>query len=169
MEILAQKIGELLKEQRLTLGTVESATGGLISHFITNVSGSSDYFQGSITSYSNHLKMRLAGVNKETLEKYGAVSSQVAQEMAKGGRQALGVDICVADTGIAGPTGATFGKPVGLFYLGLSHKNGTFSRKYIFKGTRKENKEQAAEAALAWVKEYLTPLNQTTMDTDINS
>jgi nicotinamide-nucleotide amidase len=160
MYSLAQEIGELLKTHRLTLGAVESATGGLISHWITNVSGCSDYYLGSITSYSNQIKMRLAGVNNATLEKYGAVSSQVAQEMAEGGRRALGVDICIADTGIAGPTGATHGKPVGLFYLGISHKNGTFSRKHIFQGTREENKQQAAEAALAWVKEYLTQPGQ---------
>jgi nicotinamide-nucleotide amidase len=152
---LAHEIGELLKERKLTLGTVESATGGLISHLITNISGSSDYYLGSITSYSNHIKMRLASVKKETLEQYGAVSSQVAQEMAEGGRRALEVDICIADTGIAGPTGATPGKPVGLFYLGLSSKKGTYSRKHLFRGTREENKQEAAEAALAWVKEYL--------------
>ena len=151
----AQEIGDLLKKRGLTLGTVESATGGLISHLITGISGSSDYYMGSIISYSNDVKMRLAGVRKETLDRYGAVSSQVAEEMADGGRKALRVDICVADTGIAGPTGATEGKPVGLFYLGLSHSGGTFSRKHVFHGTRDQNKEQAAAAALAWVKEYL--------------
>jgi nicotinamide-nucleotide amidase len=158
MASLAQEIGDLLKKHGLTLGAVESATGGLISHLITNISGSSDYYQGSITSYSNDIKMRLAGVKKETLEKYGAVSSQVAQEMAEGGRQTLGVDVCVADTGIAGPTGATPDKPVGLFYLGLSHKEGTCSRKHVFLGTREQTKEQAAIAALTWVKEYLIKL-----------
>jgi nicotinamide-nucleotide amidase len=155
---LAREIGELLKAHKLTLGAVESATGGLISSFITDVSGSSDYYEGSITTYSNEIKMKLAGVKKQTLDKYGAVSSQVAQEMAEGGRKALGVDICVADTGIAGPTGATKNKPVGLFYLGLSHKDGTFSRKHIFSGTREQNKEQAAITALTWLKEYLTGL-----------
>jgi nicotinamide-nucleotide amidase len=155
MDTLAAEIGELLKKNKLTLGAVESATGGLISHRITNISGSSDYFLGSITSYSNEIKMKLAGVNKETLEKYGAVSAQVAQEMAEGGRNALGVDICIADTGIAGPTGATPGKPIGLFYIGLSTQDGIFNRKYIFKGTREQNKEQAATTALAWLKEYL--------------
>ncbi len=158
MDNLAQEIGDLLKSRKLTLGAVESATGGLIAHLLTNISGSSDYYQGSITSYSNEIKMRLVGVKKETLEKYGAVSGQVAEEMAEGGRKELGVDICVADTGIAGPTGATAGKPIGLFYIGLSHKNGTFNRKHIFTGNREQNKEQAARTALAWVKEYLTDL-----------
>jgi nicotinamide mononucleotide (NMN) deamidase PncC len=76
--------------------------------------------------------------------------------MADGGRKVLGVDICVADTGIAGPGGAVPGKPVGLFYLGLANKDGTFSRKHLFKGTRAENKQQAAQTALMWVKDYLS-------------
>ncbi len=158
MSNLEQDIGELLNKYHLTLGAVESATGGLISHLITNVSGSSDYYQGSITSYSNEIKMKLVGVKKDTLETYGAVSQQVAEEMAAGGRKALQVDVCIADTGIAGPGGATASKPVGLFYLGLSHKNGTFSRRHIFTGDREGNKKQAAEAALSWVKEYLLTL-----------
>jgi nicotinamide-nucleotide amidase len=148
----------LLKARKLTLGAVDSATGGLISHLITNVPGSSEYYQGSISSYSNEIKMALVGVKKETLEKYGAVSSQVAREMAEGGRAALKVDICVADTGIAGPGGATAQKPVGLFYLGLSHKSGTSSVKHIFQGNRAQNKEQAAAAALNLVKDYLLSL-----------
>jgi PncC family amidohydrolase len=131
----------------------------LISNLITNVSGSSDYYQGSITSYSNETKMKLVGVRPETLKKYGAVSAQVAREMAEGGRQALGTDICIADTGIAGPSGATARKPVGLFYLGLSHKGGTYSRKHIFLGSREQNKKQAALAVLSWLKEYLIGLD----------
>lgn len=158
--ILASEVGDLLKARKLTLGAVESATGGLISHLITNVPGSSEYYQGSITSYSNEIKMSLVGVNKETLEKHGAVSSQVAREMAQGGRAVLGVDICVADTGIAGPGGATPDKQVGLFYLGLSHKGGIFSARHIFEGTREQNKDQAAAAALKWVKDYLLTLNE---------
>jgi nicotinamide-nucleotide amidase len=159
-DTLAQEVGNLLKANKLTLGTVESATGGLISHLITEVSGSSDYYQGSVTSYSNELKMKLVGVKKETLEKYGAVSAQVAEEMAESGRKALGVDICISDTGIAGPTGATPGKPIGLFYIGLAHKEGSFNRKYIFKGDRKQNKVQAATAALSWLREFLQGRDQ---------
>ena len=100
IQSLAGEIGSLLKSQKLTLGAVESATGGLISHLITNVSGSSDYFQGSITSYSNEIKVKLIGVKTETLKKHGAVSAQVAREMARGGRNVLNTDICIADTGI---------------------------------------------------------------------
>lgn len=153
MENIAQEIVNLLREKGLTLGVVESATGGLISHLITNVPGSSDVYLGSITSYSNDVKIRVVGVKAATLEKYGAVSAQVARQMAAGGRKVLGADICVADTGIAGPTGATPQKPVGLFYIGLSHAGGTFSRKHLFNGTREENKQQAAQMALMWVRE----------------
>jgi nicotinamide-nucleotide amidase len=155
---LAEDIGILLKKYKLTLGAVESATGGLISHLVTNVSGSSDYYQGSITSYSNEIKVKLVGVKIETLKKHGAVSARVAKEMAEEGRKLLKADICIADTGIAGPTGATSTKPVGLFYMGLSHSSGTFARKFIFHGNRGKNKELAARAALSWVKEYLCSL-----------
>jgi len=104
--------------------------------------------------------MKLVGVKAATLKKYGAVSSQVAEEMADGGRKALGVDICVADTGIAGPTGATPGKPVGLFYLGLSHRDGIYNQKHLFTGSREENKQQAALTALAWIREYLKTIDK---------
>jgi len=155
MANLDQEVGELLRQKGLTLGVVESATGGLISHRITNIPGSSDYYRGSVTSYSNETKISVVGVKEETISSYGAVSHQVAEEMAAGGRKVLAVDICLADTGIAGPGGATPGKPVGLFYIGLSHASGTYSRKHNFTGTREENKESAAEAALRWLKEYL--------------
>jgi len=155
MSSIEEEIGELLRQKGLTLGAVESATGGLISHLITNVPGSSDYFKGSVTAYANEIKVEAIGVKAETLKKYGSVSPQVAEEMAAGGRKVLSVDICVADTGIAGPGGATPGKAVGLFYLGLAHKDGAFSRKHEFHGTRGQNKQSAAGAALNWVKEYL--------------
>jgi nicotinamide-nucleotide amidase len=155
---LEHEIGALLRQKGLTLGAVESATGGLISHLITNISGSSDYFKGSVTSYANETKINIIGVKAATLEKYGAVSPQVAEEMAAGGRKVLAVDVCIADTGIAGPGGATPGKAVGLFYLGLAHKDGVFHRKHEFHGSREENKKSAAEAALQWLNEYLTSL-----------
>jgi nicotinamide-nucleotide amidase len=158
MTALEQEVGGLLRQEGLTLGLVESATGGLISHLITGVPGSSDYYKGSVTAYSNQVKISLVGVAKGTIERHGAVSPQVAEEMAQGGRRLLEVDICLADTGVAGPGGATPGKPVGLFYIGLSHKGGTFSRRHIFKGSRVRNKQSAAEAALSWLKEYLLEL-----------
>jgi nicotinamide-nucleotide amidase len=155
---LEEEIGDLLRQQRLTLGVVESATGGLISHRITNVPGSSDYYKGSVTAYSNEVKSAVVGVSQDSLLNYGAVSPQVAEEMAEGGKMLLGADICIADTGIAGPAGATPEKPVGLFYLGLSHGESTFSRKHQFRGDREQNKQNAAEAALSWLKEYLLSL-----------
>ena len=158
MTSLEQEIGGLLRRKGLTLGVVESATGGLISHRLTNVPGSSDYYKGSVTAYSNGAKVSVIGVKEETINQYGAVSYQVAEEMAEGGRKVLGVDICLTDTGIAGPSGATPGKPVGLFYLGLSHQGGTYSRKHNFQGDREQNKLDAAEAALSWLKEYLESL-----------
>ncbi len=158
MAALEQDVGELLHRKGLTLGLVESATGGLISHLITGVPGSSDYYKGSIIAYSNQVKIGLVGVKRETIERYGAVSSQVAEEMTQDGRRVLGVDICLSDTGIAGPGDATPGKPAGLFYIGLSHEGGTFSRKHSFQGDRAQNKQAAAEAALSWLKEYLLGL-----------
>jgi nicotinamide-nucleotide amidase len=161
MTALQDEIAQLLREYQaktgklLTIGTVESATGGRISDKITNVPGSSDYYKGSIVSYSNEAKTEIAGVKKQTLKKYGAVSSETAIEMAKGGRRLLNVDICISDTGIAGPTGATPGKPVGLFYLGLSAKETAMAKEHKFQGDREQNKQKAAETALSLLKEYL--------------
>jgi len=155
---LEQEVGDLLRQKGLTLGVVESATGGLISHLITNVPGSSDYYKGSVTAYSNEAKIKIVGVKENIIKRHGAVSSQVAEGMAEGGRKVLAVDVCLSDTGIAGPGGATPGKPVGLFYLGLSHRAGTYSQRHIFRGDREQNKQSAAGAALGWLKEYLAGL-----------
>jgi PncC family amidohydrolase len=155
---LEQEIGTLLRQQGLTLGIVESATGGLVSHRITNIPGSSEYYKGSVTAYSNQAKIRVVGVSEATINQYGAVSPKVAEEMAAGGRKILSADICLADTGIAGPGAATPEKPVGLFYIGLSHEERTYSRKHNFQGDREQNKQSAAETALGWLKEYLISL-----------
>jgi len=161
MTALQDEIAQLLREYQaktgklLTIGTVESATGGRISDKITNVPGSSDYYKGSIVSYSNEAKTEIVGVKKQTLKKHGAVSSEIAIEMAEAGRKLLKLDICISDTGIAGPTGATPGKPVGLFYLGLSAKDTTMAKEHHFQGNREQNKQKAAETALTLVKEYL--------------
>lgn len=159
MSEIEGEIGDLLRSKGLTLGVVESATGGLISHLITNVPSSSNYFKGSVAAYSNEIKVKVIGVKAATLKKYGSVSPQVAGEMAAGGRKVLAVDICLADTGIAGPGGATPGKAVGLFYIGLAHEGGVFHRKYEFHGDRTQNKQSAAGAALTWLKEYLVSLH----------
>lgn len=156
-----REIGELLKGYQaktgklLTIGTTESATGGRIADRLTNVPGSSDYFKGSVVAYSNEIKINVLGVKRETIENYGAVSEQTAIEMAEGGRRLLGVDMCISDTGIAGPSGATPGKPVGLFYIGLAAKESSLSQKHIFSGNREENKRDAAEAGLNMLRRYL--------------
>lgn len=158
MDEIEKTIGTILTNKGMTLGVIESATGGLISHRITNITGSSNYYKGSITAYSNEIKNRIVGVKAETLEKHGSVSAQTAEELASGGKRVLEVDICIADTGIAGPGGATPEKPIGLFYIGLSHKNTTFNRKHIFTGDREQNKKEAAETAFQILKEYLDSL-----------
>lgn len=157
---LVQEVGDLLRRGGLTLGVVESASGGLLSHLITGVPGCSDYYKGSITSYSNEIKTGVVGVKEDTITRCGVVSEQVAREMAQGGRRVLAVDICLADTGIAGPGGATPGKAVGLFYIGLADKAGVYSRKHDFPGDREQNKLEAAGAALDWLKEYLIDLKR---------
>jgi nicotinamide-nucleotide amidase len=156
MNSLVNGIAEKLRQKNLTLGTVESATGGLIANLVTNIPGSSDFFKGSVVSYSNETKIRVVGVKKASIDMYGAVSPIVAEEMASGGRRLLDVDICLSDTGIAGPGGQTPDKPVGLFYLGFSYQECSFSRKYLFNGDRIENKQSAAEAALHWLNDYLS-------------
>ena len=161
MADLQAEIARLIREYQvktgrlLTIGAVESATGGRIADRITNVPGSSDYFKGSVVAYSNEVKIALLGVKKATIENYGAVSEQTALEMAQGGRKLLDVDICVSDTGIAGPSGDTPEKPVGLFYLGLAARDESLSQKHIFQGNREGNKRDAAEAVLNMLKQYL--------------
>jgi nicotinamide-nucleotide amidase len=161
MAALEHEIARLIRQYQiktgklLTIGSVESATGGRISDKITNVPGSSGYYKGSIISYSNDIKTSIVGVTEKTLETNGAVSSETAIEMAKGGKRLLKVDICISDTGIAGPAGASPKKPVGLFYLGLSTQDATTTRKRTFKGSREQNKQTATEAALQLLIEYL--------------
>jgi PncC family amidohydrolase len=155
MDRLENKIGKLLSGKGLTLAVVESATGGLISHRITNASGSSVYYKGSITAYSNDIKLKLVGVKIETLVHFGAVSYQVAAQMAEGGRRLLKADICIADTGVAGPGGGSIEKPVGLVYIALADAQNTESRKFVFTGSREENKAKFADAALEWLLAYL--------------
>jgi PncC family amidohydrolase len=161
MAELEEEIARLIREYHaktgklLTIGTVELATGGRVADRITNVAGSSDYFKGSVVAYSNEVKTALLGVKSETLETYGAVSEQTALEMARGGMKLLDVDICVSDTGIAGPSGATPEKSVGLFYIGLAARDASLSQKHAFPGNREENKRDTAEAALSMLKRYL--------------
>jgi len=154
-EKLLDKVSTLLKKQKLTLATAESCTGGLIAHTLTNVSGSSDYFDRGVISYSNKAKTDLLDVPKDILKKYGAVSEQVAKAMGEGVRKKSNADIGIATTGIAGPTGGTPSKPVGLVYVALSTYNKTDVRKYLFTGNRLQNKESACNQALLLLYDYL--------------
>jgi len=147
--------GELLRQRGLRLAVAESCTGGLISHRLTNVPGSSDYFLGGVTAYAYEAKERLLGVDRLTLEKYGAVSREVAIEMARGVRVNLSADIGISVTGIAGPGGGTPDKPVGLAWIGFSCPDGEEAYRFIWQGDRLQVKEQSAEAALRILVKYL--------------
>jgi nicotinamide-nucleotide amidase len=154
---LSEIVGELLSENRLSIGTVESCSGGFIAHTLTKVPGASSYFQGSLLTYSNELKMEKLGVLKETLMTVGAVSEEVAFQMAKAGHEQLHVDYCISTTGIAGPTGATDIKPVGLVYIGLALPDGQILvKKHNFHGNREQIIERIANSALNWVREILS-------------
>ncbi|RLF26119.1 MAG: competence protein ComA [Thermoplasmata archaeon] len=152
---LLHKVSSLLKEKGLTVATAESCTGGLIANMLTNVSGSSLYFDRGVVSYSNRAKMELLGVPSQVLEKHGAVSEETAKAMAEGVKLRSGVDVGVSTTGIAGPTGGTKDKPVGLVYIGVSTRDETVVKKFLFKGDRLSNKESACEAALKMLFELL--------------
>jgi len=145
-----------LKKQGLTIATAESCTGGLIAHSLTNVSGSSDYFDRGVVSYSNASKIELLDVPDDLIRKYGAVSEQVAEAMANGVRKKSKVDVGLATTGIAGPTGGTKDKPVGLVYIAIAKSDSTVVRKFLFSGNRLENKESTCNAALNMLLECLT-------------
>lgn len=153
--VVEEVAGGLLVEQGLTLATAESCTGGLVGHRITNVPGSSAYYLGGCVAYANEAKEALLGVGRETLSTYGAVSEETAQEMARRVRQRLGTDVGLSVTGIAGPTGGTREKPVGLVYVALSAADEEWCERHVWQGDRASNKEQSAEAALRLLVEYL--------------
>ena len=150
---------ERLHGRFLTLATAESATGGGIAQRLTSIAGSSAYVLGGIISYSNEAKMSLLGVDADTLALHGAVSHEVAIQMAEGGRRALGADICISDTGIAGPGGATESKPVGLFHIGIATPVGSRAVRAVFDADRDANRHAAEEAALTLVRDYLLQCN----------
>jgi PncC family amidohydrolase len=153
---LEEKVGELLSQRGWTLAVAESCTGGLVGHRITNVSGSSAYFEGGVISYSNEVKEHVLGVPLETLIDHGAVSKETVLAMARGVRRLLGTDVAVSITGIAGPTGGTPEKPVGLVYIGLAAEDAESAEKHIWAGDRESNKAQTAEAALKLLFSYLS-------------
>ncbi|MBN1873511.1 MAG: CinA family protein [Anaerolineae bacterium] len=153
--MITEYVGHLLLARGRRMAVAESATGGLIGHLMTQVSGSSRYFWGGIIAYDNAVKIKVLGVREETLIRWGAVSAAVALEMAAGACRVLGVELAVSVTGIAGPAGATASKPVGLYYLGLATPTERYAWQHLFAGARVANNEAAAHAALCHLAEYL--------------
>jgi PncC family amidohydrolase len=153
--VIEVEVGALLRDRGLTLATAESSTGGLVAHRITRVSGSSSYYLGGFVTYANEAKEALVGVRHETLLAHGAVSEETAQEMACGARERLGADLGIATTGIAGPTGGTPEKPVGLVYVALSAADVQLCERHVWQGDRMANNQQSAEAALQLVRSYV--------------
>jgi PncC family amidohydrolase len=148
-------IGNELRERGWRLAVAESCTGGLIGHRITNISGSSTYYLGSITAYAYRAKVRLLGVSWDTLEKHGAVSEETIREMSLGIRHALAADIGLSVSGIAGPTGGSPEKPVGYTWIGISTPKGIWTLQHNAGGDRIENKEEVAQVALEFLYEFL--------------
>jgi nicotinamide-nucleotide amidase len=155
-ETLEKGVGDLLRLKKLTVAVAESCTGGLLGKKFTNVSGSSDYFLGGVVSYSDELKMKLLGVPHEVLESEGAVSEKCALSMAEGVKKLTGGDYGISITGIAGPTGGTVDKPVGLVYIGIASDKGSLARKYVFTKERDLNRELSAQTALNLLRLELT-------------
>lgn len=148
-------MGKLLRERGLTLAVAESCTGGLLGMRLTEVPGSSDYFRGGVIAYSNAVKEAVLGVPRAILEEKGAVSPECARAMAEGARRVLGADLALAITGIAGPTGGTPEKPVGLVYVALAHPGGVEVERHEFRGSRQGVRWSASEAALALLWRFL--------------
>ena len=147
-DTLPEVVGKELLCRQKTIAFAESCTGGLATSLMTDVPGSSAYVKGSVVSYTDEVKNLVIHVSKTTLTKKGAVSEEVALEMAEGVREAIGSDIAVSITGLAGPGGGTRKKPVGLVYIAVADKNGSLCRKFVFNGTRTQIKQRAAMAAL---------------------
>ncbi len=154
-DTLEQVVGRLLCEQGRTLGCAESCTGGYVSHLITTVPGSSEYFTGSIISYSNEIKQSLLGVRAETLRQFGAVSEQTVLEMARGALEVLKVDIALSVSGIAGPGGGTPEKPVGTVWMAVADRERSVAQKHVFARDRLKNIQLAAVFGLNMVRKFL--------------
>ena len=152
---LNEKVVKMLAERKMTISAAESCTGGLFAALITNVSGASEVLNESFVTYANSAKMKYLGVKGETLEKHGAVSYETAFEMADGLRKNTGADVTVGITGIAGPTGGTKEKPVGLVYIGCYLCGRTVTKECRFHGTRQENRNASVEEALKLLEKQL--------------
>ncbi len=154
-DTLEKVIGKLLKDRGLTISVAESCTGGLICSRITNVSGSSEYFERGLITYSNGAKVELLNIDEDLLIEHGAVSIEVARLMADGVRKVSGTDIGLAVTGIMGPTGATETKPVGLVYIGICNEKVCTAKEFRFGNDRLLNKDRTSQAALEMLRRTL--------------
>jgi nicotinamide-nucleotide amidase len=152
---MEEVVGKLLKERGQKIALAESCTGGLVTHRLTNVPGSSGWVLGGVNAYANTVKEKVLGVSHETLKVHGAVSKECAGEMADGARRVLGADIAVSTTGIAGPDGGTPDKPVGTVCFGLSTAEETLTARFQLWGTRDWVKLMASQVALEWVRRKL--------------
>ena len=152
---MEEVVGRQLTESGNSLAVAESCTAGMLGMHITRVPGSSLYFKGGILCYSNEAKMALCGVPAELIEKYGAVSAEVAEALAQGVRKTLNSSIGLSITGIAGPGGGTPEKPVGLVYIGVSDGKRTENRHRIMPGDRESIRERSTYLALSWLRRFL--------------
>ncbi|MCK4246724.1 CinA family protein [Candidatus Bipolaricaulota bacterium] len=148
MPRLEEQLGKVLNKKRLTISVAESCTGGLLASRITDVSGASDYFRGGVVAYQNEVKQTLLGVPAHILAEKGAISRETAQAMAKGCRKLFQSDIAAAITGIAGPTGGTQSKPIGLVYIAVVSEKRSEEKRFVWSGNRMSNKEASVGAAL---------------------
>lgn len=146
---------KLLKEKNMIITTAESCTGGMLTSAIVDVVGASEVLHEGYVTYANESKMKLLGVKEETLYAHGAVSAEVAYEMALGAAKAAAADVAVSVTGVAGPDGGTEDKPVGTVYVGFYVKGKSIVERYNFTGSRKEIRKQAVKAAISQITEYI--------------
>lgn len=155
-ENLVKIISNRLTHLNISIATSESCTGGLLAHLLTNISGSSNYFERGVITYSNKSKIELLGINKDIIDKYGAVSEETAKSMALGIKNKSNVDIGISTTGIAGPTGGTKEKPVGLVYIGIATSKNIVVKRFIFSKNRLKNKELTCNEALKFLLEIIS-------------
>ena len=155
-ERILKNVSDQLRKNNLTVATAESCTGGLLAHLLTNISGSSEYFDRGVVTYSNKSKIELLGVPQETINEYGAVSKQTAEAMAVGIKKQAKVDIGISTTGIAGPAGGTKEKPVGLVYIVIATSKNVDANRFLFSKDRLQNKEKTCYKALELLLETIT-------------
>lgn len=148
---LTNSLSILLRSKNLTIATAESCTGGMLASYLTNISGSSAFFDRGVITYSNQSKVQILGVKQETINTFGAVSKEAAEEMAQGIKKMSCADIGISITGIAGPTGDTSSKPIGLVFIGIAQKTTVIVKEFSFSGTRIQIKKEACRQALRLV------------------